>query len=437
MRFDLVSIFPQFFDVLDLSLMGKAKESGALTIAVHDLRDWTEDRHRTVDDTPYGGGAGMVMRADIWGKAIDDIVADSGCRVLAVPTPSGKPLTQEDVRKLARADQIMVACGRYEGIDQRVVDHYRSAGDLDVFEYSIGDYVLNGGEVAGLVLVESIARLLDGFMGNPESLTEESFEGNVVEYPTYTRPAQWRGLDVPEVLQGGNHAAIDAWRRAKSLERTARVRPDLIRQTDPQSLSTADREVLARYGWLAARDASQWDHVTVRPATLNDVEGIAHVAAVTFPDACPPEVTVEAQREHIENNLSEGVIASWINSPRHRVMVADFHGQIAAYTMVELFEPGEGPDDVPHDIIEPAPTYFSKIYTLPQWRGSGLSGAIFEAAIDDARPHAFGTQMVLGTNAGNKRARKFYRRHGWQTIGRRTFMVAGIENEDVVMVRDL
>ena len=136
--------------------------------------------------------------------------------------------------------------------------------------------------------------------GNPESLTEESFEGNVVEYPTYTRPAQWRGLDVPEVLQGGNHAAIDAWRRAKSLERTARVRPDLIRQTDTQSLSTADREVLARYGWLAARDASQWDHVTVRPATLNDVEGIAHVAAVTFPDACPPEVTVEAQREHMK-----------------------------------------------------------------------------------------------------------------------------------------
>lgn len=437
MRFDLVSIFPQFFDVLDLSLMGKAKESGALKIAVHDLRDWTEDKHRTVDDTPYGGGAGMVMRADIWGKAIDDVVEGSGRRILAVPTPSGKPLTQNDVRKLARADQIIIACGRYEGIDQRVVDHYRSTDDVEVFEYSIGDYVLNGGEVAGLVLVESIARLLDGFMGNPESLTEESFEGNVVEYPTYTRPAHWRGLGVPEVLQGGNHAAIDAWRRAKSLARTAKVRPDLIRKTDPQSLSIEDREVLARYGWLASRDASHWDHVTIRPATLNDVEGIAFVAATTFPDACPPEVTPEAQREHIENNLSKDVIAGWINSPRHRVMVADFHGQIAAYTMVELFNEGEGPDDVPHDILAPAPTYMSKIYTLAQWRGSGLSGAIFEAAIDDARPHAFGSQIVLGTHKGNKRARKFYRRHGWETIGRRVFWVGGIKNEDVVMVRDL
>ncbi|MDO5049721.1 MAG: tRNA (guanosine(37)-N1)-methyltransferase TrmD [Actinomycetaceae bacterium] len=437
MRFDLVSIFPKFFDVLDLSLMGKAKESGALQIAVHDLRDWTQDRHRTVDDTPYGGGAGMVMRPDIWGKALDDVIGDTGRVVLAVPTPSGKPLLQNDVRDLARADQIVIACGRYEGIDQRVVDHYRSVPDVEVFEYSIGEYVLNGGEVAAVVLVEAISRLLDGFMGNPESLTEESFEGNVVEYPAYTRPPKWRGLEVPEVLQGGNHAAIEQWRRGKSLERTARVRPDLINKTDPSTLSIFDREVLARFGWLAPRDAARWDRVTIRPATQNDVAGIARVAEVTFPDACPPDVTVEAIREHVENNLSEAVISGWIDSPRHRVMVADFHGEIAAYAMIELFEEGEYPDDIPAELIEPAPTYVSKVYTLAKWRGSGLSGAIMEAALADAEPHAFGTQAVLGTNVHNKRARKFYRRHDFKTAGRRTFDVAGIPNEDVVMVRTL
>lgn len=437
MRFDLVSIFPEFFDVLDLSLMGKAREAGALKIATHDLRDWTEDRHRTVDDTPYGGGAGMVMRADIWGKALDDVIAPQGRRVLAIPTPSGKPLTQADVRNLTRADQIVVACGRYEGIDQRVVDHYASRGDLEVFEYSIGDYVLNGGEVAAVVLVEAVSRLLDGFMGNPESLEEESFEGNVVEYPAYTRPPSWRGLDVPEVLQGGNHAAIDAWRRGKSLAKTARVRPDLIRNTDPQSLSVPDREVLARFGWLAGYRDHTWDRVNIRQANLNDAQAVAEVAAITFPDACPPQVTPEAQREHIKNELNVDVITRWINEPRYRVMVADFHGQIIAYTMIELFQEGEYPGDVPEDQVKPAPTYVSKVYTLSEWRGSGLSGAIFEAAIDDARPHAFGTQAILGTNAGNKRARKFYRRHGFQTTGRRVFYVGGIKNEDVVMSRDL
>ena len=194
MRIDLISIFPQYFSVLDLSLMGKARTSGHLDIRVHDLREWTHDRHRTVDDTPYGGGAGMVMKPDVWGEALDDIVGDSTNCVLAVPTPSGIPFTQKKAQEFAAFDRIIVACGRYEGIDQRVADHYRSRG-LVVEEFSIGDYVLNGGEVAALVLVEAVGRLLDGVIGNPDSLVEESHSGiGLLEYPVYTKPQSWRGL---------------------------------------------------------------------------------------------------------------------------------------------------------------------------------------------------------------------------------------------------
>lgn len=449
MQFDLVSIFPEFFSVLDLSLMGKAKESGALRIRTHDLRDWTQDRHRTVDDTPYGGGAGMVMRADIWGKALDDVMgvneiaedeAEHGTRrrlVLAVPTPSGKPLTQADVRDLARADQIVVACGRYEGIDQRVLDHYRSVGGVQVFEYSIGDYVLNGGEVAAIVLVEAVARLVDGFMGNPESLTEESFEGDVLEYPAYTRPPQWRGLEVPSVLLGGDHARIEAWRRDKSLAKTARVRPDLINRTNPQSLELADREVLTRLGWIAQPGSARWERVQIRPATMNDAAEVARVAAEMFPDACPHYVTLEAQREHIARNLSEEAVAGWLANPSYRVLVAVVDGEIIAYSLVINYAAGEGPEDVPAEVIAPAPTYLSKMYTAAKWRGSGISGGMIEAAVQDARATAHGTQVVLGTAVQNKRARRFYRKHRFETVGRRTFMVGEIRNEDVVMVRPL
>ncbi|MDO5061097.1 MAG: tRNA (guanosine(37)-N1)-methyltransferase TrmD [Actinomycetaceae bacterium] len=249
MRFDFISIFPQYFNALELSLMGKAVQKGQLSINVHDLRDWTEDKHRSVDDAPYGGGAGMVMRADIWGKALDQVVASSGRRILAVPTPSGVPLTQEMARSLVDAEQIIFACGRYEGIDYRVVEHYREDTEVEVLEYSIGDYVLNGGEVAALVLVEAVARLLDGFMSNPESLVEESFENNLLEYPAYTRPLQWQGREVPEVLRTGNHGAIEQWRREISLMRTATRRPDLVRALDPKQLSESDFDTLAYYGW--------------------------------------------------------------------------------------------------------------------------------------------------------------------------------------------
>ncbi len=224
MRIDIVSIFPEFFGVLDISLVGKARTSGLLELAVHDLRDFTHDKHRTVDDTPYGGGAGMVMKPEPWGEALDSVVsADS---VVIFPSPAGVPFTQALARELAEEPHLIFGCGRYEGIDQRVIDH--TATRARVQEISLGDYVLNGGEVAVVAMIEAVSRLIPGMVGNPESLTEESHEDGLLEYPSYTKPAEWRGLSVPPVLQSGNHAAIAAWRREQQLERTARVRPDLL-----------------------------------------------------------------------------------------------------------------------------------------------------------------------------------------------------------------
>lgn len=224
MKIDIVSIFPTFFDALDISLMGKASEKNLVDIAVHDLRDSTTDVHRSVDDTPYGGGAGMVMSPEPWGVALDPLM--SGSSVLIVPSPAGRLFTQGAAADLATSEHLVFACGRYEGIDQRVVEHY-SAGHT-VMELSIGDYVLNGGEVAVIAMVEAIVRLIPGVIGNPESLVEESHEGGLVEYPSYTKPRSWRGLDVPEVLVGGNHELIRQWRHDQALERTKRMRPDLL-----------------------------------------------------------------------------------------------------------------------------------------------------------------------------------------------------------------
>jgi tRNA (guanine37-N1)-methyltransferase len=249
-RVDVVTIFPEYLAPLDLSLVGRARRTGLLDLRVHDLRDWTTDRHRTVDDTPIGGGAGMVMRPDVWGEALDAHLGDGGPETeLLVPTPSGEPFTQRTAERLAGHSRLVIACGRYEGIDARVSEHYRDRG-VRVSEVSIGDYVLNGGEVAALVLVEAVARLLPGVVGNPESLVEESHgTAGLLEYPVYTRPPAWRGRDVPEVLLSGHHARIARWRRDVALERTARRRPDLLRRLDARTLDDRDREVLATLGW--------------------------------------------------------------------------------------------------------------------------------------------------------------------------------------------
>lgn len=228
MRIDVVTIFPEFFSVLDVSLLGRARAGGSLDVRVHDLRDFTHDRHRTVDDTPSGGGAGMVMTPEPWGEALDAILDDAGSRgvTVVVPTPAGALFTQRRARDLSTREHLVFCCGRYEGIDQRVLDY--AATRAEVLELSVGDYVLNGGEVAAMAMIEATARLIPGVVGNPDSLIEESHEDGLLEYPSYTKPAQWRGYRTPEVLLGGNHAAIAAWRREQQLARTAARRPDLL-----------------------------------------------------------------------------------------------------------------------------------------------------------------------------------------------------------------
>ena len=227
MRIDAVTIFPGYFDALKLSLLGKARDRGLIDMRIHDLRASTRDKHRTVDDTPSGGGAGMVMRPEPWGEALDGIIADSESEPLIIfPSPAGDVFTQAMAHELAGEPHLVFGCGRYEGIDQRVFDEYSERGRVKLV--SIGDYVLNGGEVASIAMIEAIARLLPGVVGNPESLVEESHESGLLEYPSYTKPAEWRGRRVPDVLLGGNHGAIQAWRHEQSVERTRRVRPELI-----------------------------------------------------------------------------------------------------------------------------------------------------------------------------------------------------------------
>ena len=226
LRFDLISIFPEYLAPLKLSLLGKAADKGLLEVNIYDLRDHASGVHKAVDDTPYGGGAGMVMRAEIWANAIDQITGQSEVVDLIILTPAGKKFTQKMAQNFSAASQIIFACGRYEGIDARLTDYYRAKPNFKVHEISIGDYVLGGGEVAAMVIVEATARLLSGVVGNPESLIQEShsISGSInellVEYPNYTKPASWRGLDVPEVLLSGNHGEIAKWRRQEAERRT-------------------------------------------------------------------------------------------------------------------------------------------------------------------------------------------------------------------------
>jgi tRNA (guanine37-N1)-methyltransferase len=224
MQIDAISIFPDFFSVLDISLLGKARESGLINFTAHDLRTYTHDRHKTVDDTPYGGGAGMVMKPEPWGEAFDEILV--GTPTVVFTTPGGKLFNQEIVLELSKKKHIVFACGRYEGIDQRVVDHAKTKAE--VLELSIGDYVLNGGEVAAVAMIEAICRLIPGVIGNSESLAYESHTDGFLEYPSFTKPQSWRGLEVPEVLLSGHHAEIAAWRKEQSLLRTQLNRPDLL-----------------------------------------------------------------------------------------------------------------------------------------------------------------------------------------------------------------
>ncbi|MBW3094476.1 tRNA (guanosine(37)-N1)-methyltransferase TrmD [Bifidobacterium sp. 64T4] len=291
MRIDIVSVFPEYFDVLNLSLFGKAQTKGLIEVNTHNLRDWTHDVHHSVDDTPVGGGAGMVMKPVVWAECLDELLgpdlrepvpvddsdesdtaeapepadateptestdametADTTAKrpVLIFPNPSAPLFTQRDATELSRADHLLFGCGRYEGYDARIPDYYRMRG-VDVREYSIGDYVLNGGEVATSVMLEAITRLIPGFMGNAESIVEESYTGDnaLLEHRQYTKPAEWRGIRVPDVLLSGDHGKVDRFRRDEALTRTNEIRPDLIEALDCRKLDKADRKTLMALGW--------------------------------------------------------------------------------------------------------------------------------------------------------------------------------------------
>lgn len=266
MDIDIVSVFPEYFQMLDLSLLGKAQNNGLLQIRAHNLRKWTHDVHQSVDDTPVGGGAGMVMKPEVWAECLDELLnlqdvqsaqaQDTQTQdtqdlpILIFPNPSAPLFTQKDATELSHANHLLFGCGRYEGYDARIPEYYRAKG-IDVREYSIGDYVLNGGEVAVSVMLEAITRLIPGFMGNPESIVEESYTGSdaLLEHHQYTRPTTWRGISVPEVLTSGNHAKVDRFRRDEAISRTSEIRPDLIERLDCRALDKADRKTLMALGW--------------------------------------------------------------------------------------------------------------------------------------------------------------------------------------------
>ncbi|QCB28717.1 tRNA (guanosine(37)-N1)-methyltransferase TrmD [Corynebacterium endometrii] len=287
MRLDVITIFPEYLDPLRHALLGKAIERGDLSVGVHNLRDWATDVHQSVDDSPFGGGPGMVMKPTVWGPALDDVAAGTGkasqsvelesslphlnkprhddvkevertpyekrehrdgedpsLPLLIVPTPTGKPFSQEDAQAWSNEDHIVFACGRYEGIDQRVVDD--AARRFRVREVSIGDYVLIGGEVAVLVIAEAVVRLIPGVLGNKRSHEEDSFSDGLLEGPSYTKPRQWRGMEVPEVLTSGNHGLVEKWRREQSLKKTLERRPELL---DGAVLDKDDLAFLESLGW--------------------------------------------------------------------------------------------------------------------------------------------------------------------------------------------
>lgn len=247
MKIDVITVFPEYLKPLELSLIGRAQQKNLLQVDVHDLRTFTHDVHRTVDDSPCGGGAGMIMRPEPWGEALDEIVDATQPPHLVVPSPAGTPFTQAKAVELAGESRLVFACGRYEGIDQRVFDDAENR--MTVSEISLGDYVLFGGEVAALAMIEAVVRLIPGVLGNADSLLEESHNSGLLEAPSYTKPADWRDQAVPDVLLSGHHARIERWRRDAALLRTAQRRPDLLAALPAQQLDARDKQVLRGAGF--------------------------------------------------------------------------------------------------------------------------------------------------------------------------------------------
>lgn len=367
MRVDIVSIFPEYLEPLGLSLPGKAQESGLLEVHVHDLRGWTHDRHRTVDDTPYGGGAGMVMKPEPWGEALDAVApADS---TLVVPTPSGEPFTQALAAELATREHLVFACGRYEGIDQRVMDD--AATRMEVREVSIGDYVLNGGEVAALVIVEAVVRLLPGFMGNAESLAEESHANGLLEYPVYTKPATWRGHGVPDVLLSGDHARIAQWRHAESVRRTAERRPDLA-----------------------------------HPSSAVDVGDLTGLVTLAVPADAAELMTLQRACWVQEQLANPGV-----HIPAHHEGLADVEAWMRAWTTLVLRVGGRLVGAARGRRVGDS-WDIGRIMVAPDLQGRGI-GRLLLGAIEQAAPPDV-HELMLFTGAGSERNLRMYKKAGYR-----------------------
>jgi tRNA (guanine37-N1)-methyltransferase len=367
MRLDYLTIFPDYLAPLQLSLPGKAIESGLLEIAVHDIRQWTHDRHNTVDDTPYGGGAGMVMKPEPFGEAFDEL--DIAGATVIVPTPSGRPFTQADAEDLATKDRLVFLCGRYEGIDQRVFDH--AASIADVREVSLGDYVLNGGEVAALAITEAVVRLIPGFMGNAESLVEESHQDGLLEYPSYTKPKEWRGREVPEILLSGNHGAIADWRLEQRRVRTAARRPDLLSAGEVASASslTPERAIPADAAELLVLTRSCW----VNEALANETLDLPHF-----------HETVDEMRD------SFGTWETWVFREGGRI-VASVRGRLI--------------EDEWH---------IGRVMVAVGLEGRGIGQALL-AFIESRAPEG-AAAYELFTGARNKRNQRFYIKSGYRIV---------------------
>jgi len=380
MKLDVFTIFPEYLAALDVSLVGKAVKSGLLDIRLHDLRDWTYDRHRSVDDTPYGGGAGMVMKPEPWGEALDAVAPPDGPAQprLIVPTPAGRPFTQELAYELAAEPWLAFACGRYEGIDARVASY---AGErMRVDEVSIGDYVLNGGEVAVLVMVEAVARLLPGVIGNPESLAEESHSGDgLLEYPVYTKPPAWRGYDVPEVLLSGNHGLIADWRHEESVRRTAERRPDL----------------LAAWGDAVAGKDDAASQVQVLPATAADAGEIhtLQLAAFLSEGRIYDDLTIPP--------LTEDPAASVERLEQGGVLKAVAGTRIVG--SVQL-------------VVDGSVGRIERLIVAPDWQGRGLGARLLRVAEKLAPAEV--TSYELDTGAESDRNLGLYRKAGYREARR-------------------
>ena len=369
LQIDIVTIFPDYLAPLELSLAGKAREKGLIDVRVHDLRQWTHDRHRTVDDTPYGGGAGMVMKPEPWGEAFDALLeGDAGRTTVVFTTPSGQPFTQAVARELATRDRLVFACGRYEGIDQRVLDDV--ATRAEVREISLGDYVLNGGEVAALAITEAVVRLVPGFMGNAESLLKESHEDGLLEYPVYTKPATWRGREVPPVLLSGDHAAIAAWRHDQAVRRTAERRPDL------------------------AHPSVLLDDLEIRPVQPSDA-GELYVlqrACWVQEQHDNPDVRIPALHETYDD------LRAWL--ARDTVLVARSAGRLVGAVRASL-------DDDTWEI--------GRLMVAPDLAGRGLGRALLERI--EALAPAGATAYALFTGAGSARNQRMYKKAGYRLRG--------------------